>query len=260
MLWDRPALWTWDYSALHTRGVCPDSNEFSPVVICFRECDYKNSNRVWRTGDTAANPGETCASHGLPAAGRGVDGLVDQLQQLASGCRSRPPVWRGGAEGRHTMKITVVQVPALHQLPLIQMPDSNIENSANDRAWRPSAFLTRIVAKVWNAITAHVPVGYEDGTGFHYAQDSGAGIQKPAAKKWGAARPAGKACLRARWKAMRTSNLNSGGQLVLQWDPSSRPPYRLSPELFSAKSHPRDPEATVRRLSPFAGTRRTSAP
>ena len=133
------------------------------------------------------------------------------------------------------MKIIVI--PALCRLPLIETAQSTINNGAPGLERRPAGLLGRLAAKIWAAITSRVLVGYEDETGFHYgaAQVSTPVVRARCIRN----RATGKPCLQARWKAIRTHNLDSGRRLVLQWDSSSLPPCRLSPESFLIRSNPR---------------------
>ena len=136
------------------------------------------------------------------------------------------------------MKITALAIPALCQLPLIEAPRPTVKSCTIKTEWLPAGFLNRIIARVANALFSPVPVGYEDEAGFHYGV---AEAPFPAVRTGrGRSRRAGKTCLNARWETMPATNLISGGHLVLQWDSSSRPPSQLSPESFSAKSHPRN--------------------
>jgi len=64
------------------------------------------------------------------------------------------------------MKITVMAPPGLCQLPLLAAPGSTHGGIQLKR--RSPGFLVRIIAKARKAITSRVPVGYEDGTGFHH--------------------------------------------------------------------------------------------
>jgi hypothetical protein len=138
------------------------------------------------------------------------------------------------------MKTMTIPAPALCQLPLI---DVLRPIAKTDTSKRPANFLVRIIATIWEAIVSRVPAGYEDETGFHYgtAEVSHPAIQTNRMLK----RAPGKTRLKARSRVGRASDLNSGGQPVLQWDSSSRPPCRLSPESFSPETSPRHPAETV---------------
>ncbi len=143
------------------------------------------------------------------------------------------------------MKTTAISLPALCQLPLIEASRSTIEIDASKLEWRPTGFLFRILAKVWEAIISRVPVGYEDGTGFHHGV---AAVLPPVVRASRLRnRRAGKTCFQARWKTMRVLNLDSGGRLVLQWDSSSLPPCQLSPGSFLTRSRPRHLAAKVHK-------------
>ncbi|MGO9586714.1 MAG: hypothetical protein ACLP2Y_11015 [Limisphaerales bacterium] len=43
-------------------------------------------------------------------------------------------------------------------------------------AWQEVSFPVRVIAKLRAAIEAHVPVGYEDETGFHYSRQASDGF------------------------------------------------------------------------------------
>ncbi len=142
------------------------------------------------------------------------------------------------------MKTTVIETPALCQLPLIDTSHPIIKDGAVRTEWHPARFLVRIVAKICTTIISRVPVGYEDETGFHHGV---AEATLPIVRTSRSLnRSPGKTCLKARWKTMRMPNFNSGRQLVLQWDSSSRPPCQLLPEAFEAR--PGGRTCHVRRL------------
>lgn len=153
------------------------------------------------------------------------------------------------------MKITVVGSPALCLWPLIEAQSSTVKGGAVRMERRFDRALLRIVTKAWNAITARVLVGYEDGTGFH----QGATEAPLPVIKTGRIlnRPPGQACLQARWKKMRTPNFDSGRRLVLEWDSSSLPPCQPLPGSFLTKFPPRYTAATGKCPPSFTGTRRT---
>jgi len=152
------------------------------------------------------------------------------------------------------MKITVIASPALCRLPLMEV--STLTQRVIKPKQRPAGFLARISARVWEAITSRVPVGYEDEAGFHHGVATvsipvdGAGL----AWKWSP----GKSGLRARWKAMRAHNFDSGGRLVLQWDSSSLPPCQPSPESFLIRSRPRHWVEPGQYPASYTGGRRNS--
>ena len=135
------------------------------------------------------------------------------------------------------MKITAISPPALCLLPLMEASGSTLQKSALNEVSRPAGFWARIVAKIYALIIFRVPVGYQDEQGFHHgvAETSFCALRSSPVQRRSLFKP----CLKGRGQTMRASNFNSGGQLVLQWDSSSRPPFRLSPESFSAKSCPR---------------------
>jgi hypothetical protein len=151
----------------------------------------------------------------------------------------------------------IILIPALCQWPLIEASHSATNNVTIKMECHPAGFLARMVAKVRQAIASRVPVGYEDATGFHHGV---AEVPLPVIRTRRIRnQPSVKTCLKARWIAMRASNLNSGGQLVLQWDSSSLPPCRLSPESFSTESQLRHLAGAITNQCPasFTSTRGT---
>jgi len=64
------------------------------------------------------------------------------------------------------MKTIVISAP--YQRPPIAASRSTVNNGAVRMKWHPARFLAGLVAKMWEAFVARVPVGYEDDTGFHY--------------------------------------------------------------------------------------------
>ena len=97
-------------------------------------------------------------------------------------------------------------------------------------------FLVRLIASWWEIIISQVPLGYEDATGFHHGVPA---ANLPAIRTGCLAnRPAVKTRLQARWKAVQATQLFSGGQLVLQWDSSSRLLPNCRPKPFLTKSSP----------------------
>jgi hypothetical protein len=179
----RRALCAWDGPALGTRGVRPNSNEFTPGVICLHEYDYRNSSRVWPAGGTAANPRAVCVGHGIPSAERGRRGFGPQIRQLyhagqpvvSRGGPVHCPDPRGAAKARHAMKITGMPSPALCRLPLIEASCPTISHCTIKTSWHPEGFLVRLVSKLCECALSRVPLGYEDATGFHHGAgpDSG---------------------------------------------------------------------------------------
>jgi len=144
------------------------------------------------------------------------------------------------------MKTMAIPSPALYQLPLIETPRPATKSDAGKL---PANFLVRIVAKIWETIASRVPVGYEDETGFHYGT---AEVPQPVIQtNCILNRPPGKAGLKTRSRVVQASNLNSGGQSVLQWDSSSRPPCRLSPESLLPETSPRPVAETVAKKCPL---------
>ena len=137
------------------------------------------------------------------------------------------------------MNITVISSPAPCRRRLIEALRSTIKNGVIRMERHSARFLVRLATKVCTAIVSRVPGGYADETGFHRDVVE---VPSPAI---GSSRIrhrlSGKGCLQGRWKAMRILNLNSGRQLVLQWDSSSLPPFRLSPELLSFQSRKAGP-------------------
>jgi hypothetical protein len=148
----------------------------------------------------------------------------------------------------------IILIPALCQLPLIEASRSTIKDGAIQRERRPAGFLARLIAKVRQAIDSRAPVGYEDETGFHHgvAEVPPAIIRTSRIQN----RLPVKTCLRARWQAVRTPNLNSGGRLVFQWDSPSLPPCQPSPEFFSTESNPRHLVETGKCPASFTRARR----
>ena len=57
--------------------------------------------------------------------------------------------------------------------PTISLPSAM---NAVQTAWHKAGFPVRIIAKWGVAISAHVPVGYEDETGFYYGVNPGDGF------------------------------------------------------------------------------------
>ena len=229
---------------LSTRGVRANSKGFIPVVICWHECDLKNSCRVWRNGDSATNPREACDGYCVPSAQRVVGEVTCPTRQPHQRCQHQPPVCRDGppdcenpqgvAKAGNPMKMAAIPSPALCRQPLIEASRSTTQAGAIRMKQHSAGFLGRIVAKLWAAIISPVPVGFEDETGFHYGM---AEVPLPRIRAGRLRdRIPDKARLPVQWKAARTRNLNSGRRLVLQWDSSSLPPCRLSPESFSTKS------------------------
>jgi len=150
------------------------------------------------------------------------------------------------------MKSPETPFPALCHLPLIEAPRSAGQNNVGKLEWRATGFLLRIIARVCQAFAFRAPVGYEDETGFHYGV---AEASLPVIRTGGNLRPPpGQAGLQARWKATRPPRLISGRQLVLQWDSSSLPPSRLSPDSLSLETGRRSMAETVTDQCPASFT------